>query len=82
MTSEAIASSFREESDSTLVAATKNGESRAFEFLVKRHEGKTFSVAFTITRNRENAHVVQQSFLTIHANGPAMQRPAAIARNT
>ena len=54
---------FREESDSTLVAATKNGESQAFEFLVKRHEAKTFSVAFRITRNREDAQdVVQQSF--------------------
>src|SRR5437870_11512574 len=63
MTSEPMASVFREESDSTLVAATKNGESQAFEFLVKRHEAKTFSVAFRITRNREDAQdVVQQSF--------------------
>lgn len=63
MTSEPIARVFREESDSTLVAATKNGESQAFEFLVKRHEAKTFSVAFRITRNREDAQdVVQQSF--------------------
>ena len=63
MTTEAIASVFREESDSTLVAATTNGESQAFEFLVKRHEAKTFSVAFRITRNREDAQdVVQQSF--------------------
>jgi RNA polymerase sigma-70 factor, ECF subfamily len=63
MTSEAITSVFREESDSTLVAAIKTGESQAFEFLVKRHEAKTFSVAFRITRNREDAQdVVQQSF--------------------
>jgi RNA polymerase sigma-70 factor, ECF subfamily len=63
MTSEQAASMFREESDSTLVAATKNGESQAFEFLVKRHEAKTFSIAFRITRNREDAQdVVQQSF--------------------
>jgi RNA polymerase sigma-70 factor (ECF subfamily) len=63
MTTEAIARVFRKESDSTLVAATKNGESQAFEFLVKRHEAKTFSVAFRITRNREDAQdVVQQSF--------------------
>src|SRR5246127_4280810 len=53
----------REESDSTLVAATKNGESQAFEFLVKRHQAKTLSVAFRITRNREDAEdAVQQSF--------------------
>jgi RNA polymerase sigma-70 factor (ECF subfamily) len=63
MTSEPMTSVFRDESDSTLVAATKNGESQAFEFLVKRHEAKTFSIAFRITRNREDAQdVVQQSF--------------------
>ena len=63
MTSEPMASAFWEESDSTLVATTKNGQSQAFEFLVKRHEAKTFSVAFGITRNREDAQdVVQQSF--------------------
>jgi RNA polymerase sigma-70 factor, ECF subfamily len=63
MTSEPMTSVFREEPDSTLVAATKNGESQAFEFLVKRHEAKTFSIAFRITRNREDAQdVVQQSF--------------------
>jgi len=63
MTSEPITSALREEPDSTLVAATKNGESQAFEFLVKRHEAKTFSIAFRITRNREDAQdVVQQSF--------------------
>jgi len=63
MTSKQMTSVFREESDSTLVAATKNGESQAFEFLVKRHEAKTFSMAFRITRNREDAQdVAQQSF--------------------
>jgi len=63
MTSGPMTRMFREESDSTLVAAIKNGESQAFEFLVKRHEAMTFSVAFRITRNREDAQdVVQQSF--------------------
>src|ERR1700751_4827143 len=63
MTSKQMTSMFREESDSTLITAIKNGESQAFEFLVKRHEAKTFSVAFRITRNREDAQdVVQQSF--------------------
>jgi RNA polymerase sigma-70 factor (ECF subfamily) len=64
MTSESMISVFQEESDSTLVAAIKNGESQAFEFLVKRHEAKAFWVAFRITRNREDAQdVVQESFL-------------------
>src|SRR5260370_7332335 len=64
MTSEPMISAFQEKSDSTLVAATKNGESQAFDFFVKRHEAKTFRVAFRITRNREDAQdVVQESFL-------------------
>jgi RNA polymerase sigma-70 factor, ECF subfamily len=63
MTSKKMTGVFREDPDSTLVAATKNGESQAFEFLVKRYEARTFSVAFGITRNREDAQdVVQQSF--------------------
>src|SRR5713226_6856722 len=63
MTSKKMTGVFREDPDSTLVAATKNGESQAFEFLVKRYEARTFSVAFRITRNREDAQdVVQQSF--------------------
>jgi RNA polymerase sigma-70 factor (ECF subfamily) len=63
MTNKQMTSVFWEESDSMLVAATKNGESQAFEFLMKRHEAKTLSVAFRITRNREDAQdVVQQSF--------------------
>jgi len=63
---------FREESDSTLVAATKNGQSQPFEFLVKRHEVRTLSVAFRITRNREDARdVVQEAFLKafMHLDG-------------
>src|SRR5580698_1491598 len=63
MTSNKTTAVLREDPDSTLVAATKNGESQAFEFLVKRHEAKAFSRAFRITRNREDAQdVVQESF--------------------
>ena len=63
MTSEPMTSAYREESDSTLVAAIKSGKSQAFEFLVKRHEAKMSAVAFRITRNREDTEdVVQQSF--------------------
>src|SRR5262245_26490498 len=51
------------ESDSLLVEAAKNGEPEAFEFLVNRHEARVLSVAFQITRNREDARdVAQQSF--------------------
>jgi len=49
--------------DTTLVAAAKNGNRKAFEILVKRHQQRIFFVARRITRTREDAEdVVQQSF--------------------
>src|SRR5713226_6800566 len=49
--------------DAALVAGANTGDARAFELLVRRHEGKIFSLAQRITRNREDAEdVVQQSF--------------------
>ena len=52
-----------DQSDWALVAAAKNGEDRAFEILVKRHQARILCVALRITRNREDAQdVVQQSF--------------------
>src|ERR1700746_2414909 len=63
MTRKKMSGGFGKDPDSALVAATKNGESQAFDFLVKRYEARTFSVAFRITRNREDAQdVAQQSF--------------------
>src|SRR6516162_11665707 len=52
-----------EESDWALVAAAKDGEDGAFEILVKRYKARILSLAFRITRNREDAQdVTQQSF--------------------
>lgn len=49
--------------DTELVAGAKTGDARAFELLVERHEGRIFSMAQRMTRNREDAEdVVQQSF--------------------
>src|ERR1700681_3167035 len=49
--------------DTTLVAAAKNGNRRAFEMLVKRHQQRIFFVARRITRTREDAEdIVQRSF--------------------
>jgi RNA polymerase sigma-70 factor (ECF subfamily) len=49
--------------DMALVAAAKNGNTKAFEILVERHEQRIFLVARRITRTREDAEdVVQQSF--------------------
>jgi RNA polymerase sigma-70 factor (ECF subfamily) len=49
--------------DMTLVAAAKNGNRKAFEILVERHQQRIFFVARRMTRRREDAEdVVQQSF--------------------
>jgi RNA polymerase sigma-70 factor (ECF subfamily) len=49
--------------DMILVAAAKNGNRKAFEILVERHQQRIFFVAQRITRRREDAEdVVQQSF--------------------
>src|SRR5260370_33905483 len=49
--------------DTALVAAAKTGDARDFGLLVQRHEGRIFSIANRMTRNREDAEdVVQQSF--------------------
>jgi RNA polymerase sigma-70 factor, ECF subfamily len=49
--------------DVTLVADAKNGNRKALEILVKRHQQRIFFVARRITRTREDAEdVVQQSF--------------------
>ena len=49
--------------DAALVVAAQNGDGRAFEILVGRHEQRIFFVARRITRTREDAEdVVQQSF--------------------
>jgi RNA polymerase sigma-70 factor, ECF subfamily len=59
----ACAYSLSDQGDMTLVAATKNGNRKAFEILVKRHEHRIFFVARRITRSREDAEdVVQQTF--------------------
>jgi len=57
------ASGVEKESDADLVAATKSGETHAFEKLVVRYERRVFAVAQRITNNREDAEdVVQESF--------------------
>ena len=50
-------------SDGTLVAATKRGDTQAFEGLVLRHQQRVLAVAQRITKNREDAEdVAQESF--------------------
>jgi RNA polymerase sigma-70 factor, ECF subfamily len=51
------------DADMALVAAAQDGNRKAFEILVERHEQRIFFVAQRITRTREDAEdVVQQSF--------------------
>ena len=50
-------------SDDALVAATKGGDTQAFEELVLRHKQRVLAVAQRITNNREDAEdVAQESF--------------------
>jgi RNA polymerase sigma-70 factor (ECF subfamily) len=59
----AFIDSIPREGDMDLVAAAKNGNRKAFDILVKRHEQRLFFVARRVTRTREDAEdVVQQSF--------------------
>ncbi len=53
----------RKDSDGALVAATKRGDTQAFEELVLRHKQRVLAVAQRITNNREDAEdVAQESF--------------------
>jgi RNA polymerase sigma-70 factor, ECF subfamily len=55
--------SINRDSDSALVAATKRGDTQAFEELVLRHRQRVVAVALRITENREDAEdVAQESF--------------------
>jgi len=50
--------------DMALVHACKNGDSRAFEDLVRRYDRKLFRIAQHVTHNREDAQdAVQEAFL-------------------
>lgn len=52
-----------DDSDGLLIAATKRGETQAFEQLVLRHEQKVFTAVQRITKNREDSEdVMQESF--------------------
>jgi RNA polymerase sigma-70 factor, ECF subfamily len=63
-TSEAAAKSAND--DMALVHACKRGDAAAFEQLVKRYDGRLFSIAQHVTHNREDAQdAVQEAFLKV-----------------
>jgi RNA polymerase sigma-70 factor (ECF subfamily) len=55
--------SINKDSDGAMVAATRRGDTQAFEELVLRHKKRVLAVAQRITNNREDAEdVTQESF--------------------
>src|SRR6202047_203822 len=57
------ATDMRKDSDGTLVAAAKRGDTYAIEELVNRYKRRVFATAHRITNNREDAEdVVQETF--------------------
>lgn len=49
--------------DKTLALALKGGDERAFDELVRRHQGRVYAVAYRLTGNREDALDVAQEAL-------------------
>ena len=55
--------------DEELVAAVRQGDRRAFEELVERHQRKAFHIAFDFARDREDAKdLSQEAFLKAFTN--------------
>ena len=52
--------------DAKVVAECKKGKERAFEILYTRYSGKVYAIAYSITKNREEAlDVVQDAFTKV-----------------
>lgn len=69
--------STNKDSDGALVAATKRGDTQAFEELVLRHKQRVLAVAQRITNNREDAEdVAQESFHKAFLHLDAFQEKA------
>ena len=60
--------------DSELALALKRGDNRAFDELVRRHQGRVYAVAYRLTNNREDAlDVAQESLLKAYRKISAWQ---------
>lgn len=54
-------------SDEALALALQDGDERAFEELIRRHQGRVYAVAYRLTFNREDAmDVAQDAFIKVH----------------
>lgn len=59
-----------EDPDRELVAAWQQGDEKAFEELIHRHEKRVFRLLFRMLGNREEAEdVAQETFLSLHRHG-------------
>ena len=66
------------QSDTTLVTQAKGGDFTAFEALVTRHEGRAYSIAMNILRNREDAEdAVQDAFISVLKALPGFREEAS-----
>ncbi len=53
--------------DEELALALQEGDERAFNELVRRHQGRVYAVAYRVTNNREDAlDVAQETFVKVH----------------
>jgi RNA polymerase sigma-70 factor (ECF subfamily) len=61
-----IARELEKESDARVVEECKKGSDKAFEILYRRYNGKVYAIAYSITKNREEAlDVVQEAFTKV-----------------
>src|SRR2546428_589311 len=67
--------------EGALVAQVRGGDSRAFNELVRRYEGKIFRLAQHITQNREDAEdVLQETAEALELSVPAVKSRLLRAR--
>jgi RNA polymerase sigma-70 factor (ECF subfamily) len=60
--------------DRTLVDRAARGDRDAFDFLVRRHQGRVFNTAYQVVRNREDAlDVAQEAFVKAFVSLPSFK---------
>jgi len=63
--------------DGDLVTRWKAGDESAFESLIRRHEGRVFSLLLRMLGNREDAEdVAQETFISLHRHGQRFRHDA------
>lgn len=66
-----------EDPDAALVADWLDGDERAFEQLVRRHEGRVYRLLYRMLGSREEAEdACQEAFLSLHRHGRRFRREA------